>query len=357
MPVNKNSPVDPSELMFYWPYLFLLCLLLVGFYFFCRYRMVPHQPPPKETERKKTAHAAEMLEKKENAEKRTRIAEQRNRDITDSIRYAQRLQAAIQPPDQLFRKVLPDSFVVYIPKDIVAGDFYWLHYLPRPRGWNVDGDRVLFAVGDCTGHGVPGALVSMVCNDALRRAVQEFACTSPADILNKACKLIIGSFKPDDEEVYDGMDISLCALNTTTLKLEWAGAFNPLYIIRENGGPDLHPNLHKEKENSRLEEIKADRRSVGLDGINLPFTNHHIQLQQGDMLYLFSDGYPDQFGGPKGKKFRTKQFKELLLRLHRLPVKKQKACLLDAFVHWKGNLEQVDDVCVMGIRITQKKSA
>ena len=260
-----------------------------------------------------------------------------NEEIKASISYAKRIQQAILPSMSLINKNLPNSFVFYKPKDIVAGDFYWMHILPEPNGWDVNGDTILFAAADCTGHGVPGALVSVVCHNALNQSVKEFGITQPNLILEKSRDLVIDTFSESSEDVHDGMDIALCSLNTKTNLLQYAGANNPIWIIRKNA--------------SEIEEYKANKYPIGKCDMMKSFTNHSIQLNAGDTFYIFSDGYPDQFGGSKGKKLKSKPFKKLLLSIVEQPISEQRVLLKKHFNDWKGNLEQVDDICVIGIRI------
>jgi serine phosphatase RsbU (regulator of sigma subunit) len=260
-----------------------------------------------------------------------------NEEIKASISYAKRIQQAILPSLSLIQKHLPNSFVFYKPKDIVAGDFYWMHILPEPNGWNVKGDTILFAAADCTGHGVPGAMVSVVCHNALNQSVKEFGITQPGLILEKSRDLVIDTFSESIENVQDGMDISLCSLNTKTNLLQYAGANNPIWIVRQNA--------------TEIEEYKADKYHIGKCDMMKSFTNHSIQLNKGDTFYIFSDGYPDQFGGPKGKKLKSKPFKNLLLSIVDHPISEQRELLKNHFNNWKGNLEQVDDICVIGVQI------
>ena len=255
-----------------------------------------------------------------------KMVEEKNREIMDSITYARRLQEAILPPRKLVSAILPQSFILYKPKDIVAGDFYWLE--------RADND-VLFAAADCTGHGVPGALVSVVCSNALNRTVKEFGITKPGEILDKVRELVIETFEKSESEVKDGMDISLCALNLDDKTLTWAGANNPLWIIR----------------NGIVLETRADKQPIGKYADTKPFTTHTLQLEAGDTIYVFTDGYADQFGGDKGKKFKYSNLKELLLSIQPQPMHKQQSILDETFEAWRGNLEQVDDVCVVGVRV------
>lgn len=248
------------------------------------------------------------------------------KEITDSINYARTIQEAILPSPNFFNECGISSFVYYKPKDIVAGDFYWLEKKD---------DLVFVAVADCTGHGVPGAMGSVLCSNALNRSLLEFGITEPGKILDKTRELIVDTFSKSEKDVKDGMDISLVAINTTTLDVMWAGANNSLWYL--NNGESL--------------EIKADKQAIGKTDNPLPFKTHYLKLKKGDMLYLFTDGFADQFGGEKGKKFKYKPLKEMLTSNHGLPLSEQKQILEQRFEKWKGNLEQVDDVCVIGIRI------
>lgn len=274
------------------------------------------------------------------------IVDNKNKEITDSIVYARRIQQAILPPKEVLSKNLENGFILYKPKDVVSGDFYWM------ESSNTNGalERAIFlAAADCTGHGVPGAMVSVVCNNALNRAVREFKLTNPAEILDKVRSLVIETFEKSEEEVNDGMDIALCSLtfqipsselneSETVATLQYAGANNALYMVKTND---------KEK----LVEIKPNKQPIGKVDNPEPFTQHTIKLQKGDTIYMFTDGFADQFGGKKGKKLMYKPFKNLLLSIQDKTMDEQKAMLEQYFEDWKGNLEQVDDVCVIGVRI------
>ncbi|MCW9041237.1 MAG: tetratricopeptide repeat protein [Flavobacteriales bacterium] len=275
------------------------------------------------------------------------VVEQKNTEIVDSIKYAKRIQNAILPADELLKQQLKDSFILYHPKDIVSGDFYWLEKHE---------DQILFAAADCTGHGVPGAMVSVVCANSLSKALLEDKEFSPAKILNKTKQLVVDHFEKSGEDVKDGMDIALCSLKfqaqnsklkevsnlkpETAAILQYAGANNPLYIISKNT-----------EGIAKLNEIKPNKQPIGKYFRQELFTNHEIELQKGDTIYVFTDGYADQFGGPKGKKMMYKPFKELLLSIYDKPMEEQKEILNQYFQNWKGSLEQVDDVCVIGVRI------
>lgn len=275
-------------------------------------------------------HVIEM--EKEQVERQKEIVEVKNKEILDSITYAKRIQYAILPPQQMVKKHLPSSFIFYRPKDIVAGDFYWMETVEQDNGKE---PLVLFSVADCTGHGVPGAMVSVVCNNALNRAVREFGLVRPNDILDKTRELIIEQFEKSEDDVKDGMDVALCALDRETMTLQFAGANNSLYIIR----------------NQSFMEVKADKQPVGKHIDSRPFTRNEVKLEKGDHLYIFSDGFADQFGGPEGKKFKTSKFKDLLLSIHSKSMEEQANEIDAVFASWKGKLEQVDDVLVMGVMV------
>jgi serine phosphatase RsbU (regulator of sigma subunit) len=252
------------------------------------------------------------------------------KEITDSINYAKRIQESILPPLDTWKRMLPDSFIFYRPKDIVSGDFYWIEQ---------KNDIVCFAAVDCTGHGVPGALMSVVGFNLLTQAINEVHLTKPSEILKHLDAGVTKTLRQSEEGkgVKDGMDLSLCSLNKTTMELQYAGAFNSLYYVRDG----------------ILTEIKADKFPIGvnINGNVDEYTNHTVQLQKGDCVYLYSDGYADQFGGQKGKKFKYNQLKELLSQIASLPVDEQKQIISSRFDQWKGNLEQIDDVVIIGVKV------
>lgn len=250
----------------------------------------------------------------------------KNKEITDSINYAKRIQSAIMPDENKILNVFPNSFVFYRPKDIVAGDFYWM---VQTEEYN------FIAVADCTGHGVPGAMVSVACSSALNRSLKEFGLTDPAKILGKSREIIIETFEEGNKILYDGMDICLCRVNKKTGELHYAGANNSLYFFKKGN----------------LQEIKADKQPVARFYKTEDFTTHLVDVSKGDVIYLFTDGMPDQFGGPKQKKFMYKRFKELLEKHADRSPQDQEAALDYALQSWKGDLEQIDDICVIGIRL------
>ena len=263
--------------------------------------------------------------------------EEKQKEITDSINYAKRIQEAILPSRDFIKANLPNSFLYYQPKDIVAGDFYWAEKIE---------DTFYIAAADCTGHGVPGALVSVVCSNALNRTVKEFKLTEPGQILDKARELVLESFSKSTEDIKDGMDISLLSIKANEVK--WAGANNPLWYITSSV---ITPGSESGVENKELVEVKADKQPIGKTDNPLPFTTHLVNINKGDTLYLFTDGYADQFGGPKGKKFKYKQFEDVLVSSNKLPLTEQCSLISKGLNDWKAGLEQVDDICVIGIRL------
>ncbi|MES2838168.1 MAG: tetratricopeptide repeat protein [Bacteroidota bacterium] len=291
-----------------------------------------------------------IIEKqKHETELQKELVEEKNKEIVDSITYAKRLQDAILPPLKLVQKYLEHSFILYKPKDIVAGDFYWFEN---------KGDLLLFAAADCTGHGVPGAMVSVVCSNALNRTVKEFGITEPGKILDKVRELVVETFEKSESEVKDGMDISLCALNTKTNELFWSGANNPLWLIRASNSEqsDESKTLDTSSNISNLNthiliEYKADKQPIGKTENSKLFSTQKIDLQKNDTFYIFTDGYCDQFGGDGGKKFKSANFKKFLLTIQDSEMSTQSKLINDVFEEWRGHLEQVDDVCVIGVRV------
>lgn len=256
------------------------------------------------------------------------IIEEKNKHITDSIRYAKRIQEATLPSIGLVRSYLNDSFVLFKPKDIVSGDFYWVEQID---------EYVLFSVVDCTGHGVPGAFLSLIGHNSLNQIVNELGIYEPADILFELDKIVFRTLQNNLEQtnIKDGMDMAICALNTETNMLHFAGAYNPLYLIRDG----------------EVTEYKGDKLAIGSGNEDNQYQNVEIQLQKGDRLYISSDGYADQFGGPKGKKFKYSQFKQLLVQIHQKPMEQQHKLLNHYIEAWQGELEQLDDICVIGVAI------
>lgn len=289
---------------------------------------------------------SEVENQKQKIEKQHHILEATYKEISDSITYAKRIQQAILPPLENISSEFTDSFVWYLPKNVVSGDFYWKEKI---------NDVIVLAVADCTGHGVPGAMVSVVCHNALNRAVFEFGLIDPAQILDKTRELVIETFDKSGSEVKDGMDISLVCIDLKKSVLRYAGANNNIYLIRESLVSELNNvkaeiSMHDEQL-CTLIEFKSDKQPIGRFSKSKPFSQTEFEIEKHDKLFLFSDGLADQFGGPKGKKFKYQQFKEILVKNHNLNMGEQMQILTRAFENWKGELEQVDDVCVIGFKI------
>jgi serine phosphatase RsbU (regulator of sigma subunit) len=256
------------------------------------------------------------------------VIELKNKAITDNINYAQRIQSAILPDTKLIFKHLGQSFILFLPKDIVSGDFYT---------FSERNNRVLISAGDCTGHGVSGALMSMTGSSLLNQIINEKGIAQPSLILDQLNVSLIGTFRQGENESNDGMDIAICSLDLTTYELQYAGANRPLWLIR----------------NGEVEVIRPDKFPIG--GLQVEkgrvYTNNAIQLQKNDTIYIFTDGYADQFGGEKGKKLMTARFKELLQSIQQMNMTEQEQFLGAYFEQWKGSNEQVDDVLVIGVRL------
>ncbi len=255
----------------------------------------------------------------------------KNKSITDSINYAKRLQEAIMPSVAHFKKLLPDSFLFYMPKDIVSGDFYWV---------NETKNKIFVAVVDCTGHGVPGAFMSIIGIELLRNITNNQGVNDAAEILNRLNTGVIQTFSKDYSEnsslVKDGMDVSFCIIDKENNILQFAGAFSNLYLIRD----------------SKITEIKGDRYSVGMGNLaeKQLFSSHYIPIQPEDMIYIFTDGYADQFGGLENKKYKFRRFRHLLLNIHKFPLETQRQYIEDSINEWKGKNDQVDDILIIGIK-------
>lgn len=265
----------------------------------------------------------ELAIKNKHISKQKLVIEKKNKNILSSIKYAERLQHAMLPKTSHIDCFLNENFILFKPKDIVAGDFYWMEKKD---------DTIFFAAADCTGHGVPGAMVSVVCIKALNLSVLDNSKISPSEVLNNTRDLVIEDFKKSASEVKDGMDIALCSLKGN--KLQYAGANNPLWVIR----------------NGEVLETKPDKQPIGNYVKQNPYTNHEFELQKGDTIYIFSDGYVDQFGGPDEKKFKARKLRELLLSVQSKTMPEQKEIIDKTFEEWKGSLDQIDDVCLWGVR-------
>jgi serine phosphatase RsbU (regulator of sigma subunit) len=253
-----------------------------------------------------------------------------NQEIMASLRYAELIQKALMPSEQLLKRLLGEHFIFLKPKEVISGDFYWVTQKDL---------QTYIVAADCTGHGVPGALMSILGISFLNEIVKS-GCTDRAGrILNRIREKVMESLHQtgDFDESKDGMDLALCIINRDRSSMQFAGANNPVYIIRDG----------------ILMETKADKMPVGIDAMfEQPFTTHDIEIVKNDRIYLFSDGYPDQFGGPAGKKFKYRPFKQLLLDIHQKDMQEQHDILKESMISWMGDNEQVDDILIMGFTIT-----
>ncbi len=263
-----------------------------------------------------------------------RTIEKQNREILESINYASLIQNSILPNQKHIEDILPESFVLSKPKNIVSGDFYWIKKI---------GDKIFVSACDCTGHGVPGALISIIGFKLLSKCIDEYQFSKPGEILNQLNKeFTVANNKIADilqEEIKDGMDIALCTIDNSTMTMEYSGAYNPIYLVR----------------NGELTKLAVDKVPIYLftSSTGQEFKNYEMKIEKGDTLYLFSDGYADQFGGPKRKKFRYKNFQELILSNHHLSMSEQKEIFDKTIEEWKNmsEEEQTDDILIVGFKI------
>jgi serine phosphatase RsbU (regulator of sigma subunit) len=254
--------------------------------------------------------------------------DRQRKELTESIKYASYIQNALLTSQHELKKLLPEHFVIFIPRDIVSGDFYWITKRKSD---------LIVAVADCTGHGVPGAFMSILGITLLSEIVNRASYNSAGTILNQLRESVMRALnqRGTDQEQKDGIDMAICLINIETNMLEFAGAFNPIYIVKKN----------------RLIEMHGDKMPIGIAALEEnSFTNHRYNLEENDVVYLFSDGFVDQFGGPEGKKFKYQPFRNLLLNISNLPMHLQKNELIKKFNQWKGNLPQLDDVLMFGFR-------
>jgi serine phosphatase RsbU (regulator of sigma subunit) len=323
---EKLKLIEKQKIILYFSFVFILLLVFLGYFIYRNYIIKKNANIALEEKNRTIMAQNKEIESQRDIARlqRDQIAFQK-RHIMDSIQYAKRIQSAILPSIELFSDRL-EHFILYKPKDIVSGDFYWQTML---------GDELILVVSDCTGHGVPGAFMSMLGISLLNEIVNKQMVTSPDIILNHLRNEIINCLRQSEKaELKDGMDITICNVNYAKNRLLFAGANNPLYFIRNN----------------EISEIKGDKMPVAIHEIMKPFTLHELSLEKGDVFYTFSDGYSDQFGGNENKKYMSRNFKCAILELHKLPMLKQGEKLNLIFEEWRGENEQLDDVTVVGIR-------
>ncbi|MCX6146272.1 MAG: SpoIIE family protein phosphatase [Candidatus Kapabacteria bacterium] len=280
---------------------------------------------------------AELLRQFDVLVDQKKVIMDQNEQITSSIQYAQRIQEAVLTSGWQVEEKLPEHFVIYKPRDIVSDDFYWMSHINTLSETSSKNDMILIAAADCTGHGVPGAFMSMLGISFLNEIIAHYKFKSTDDILNLLRDKIKKSLqqKVHSDSPHDGMDIALCLIDLKNQKLQFSGAYNPLYLFRNN----------------ELIELKATKNPIGMHSKEIPFQKNEIETQKGDVFYIFSDGYKSQFGGELDKTFKSKNFKETLLSIHKLDISEQKLILENRFDKWKGENNQTDDVLVIGVQL------
>ena len=321
--------IHPPFWQTWWFRILVSVLTLLIIYIIYKWRVRAIKRQNKLLEKQVEMRTAQVVQQKNEIELQKEIVEQKNLDITASIRYSKRIQDSFLPDLDDFGNHFRDSFVLFRPKDIVSGDFYWIEELK-------ESESIVLAVADCTGHGVPGAMVSVLGNNGLNRCINELKLTEPNDILDNLNTFIKASLDKKDTNVRDGMDIALCSIHPKSKSLKFSGAYNPVWIAREG----------------EIIEIKGDKQPIGkyLDG--KPFSCHEFELKSDDWVFMLSDGYPDQFGGPKGKKYKYAQLKRTLCSFTTNATGTFSDYLARELDTWMGDNEQVDDICIMGVKIS-----
>ena len=308
-----------------WMLLSANIVLIIGGYFLYRFISKKHATENKKISDKLSDRSYNVMVQKWDLERKHLSISQQNQEILDSLHYAKNIQSAIMPHADSIDRIFSDGFVLYMPKNIVSGDFYFL------EEYN---DRIYLAVADCTGHGVAGAFMSMVGTALLKQIILQNKFIDPAKILNELNEGIVEALRQKQTSSHGGMDIAMCVIDKLEMTMQFAGANRPVHLVR----------------NATTELIKPDKLPIG--GFNADenrtFKSQNVALEKGDRLYLYSDGYADQFGGMEGKKIMTKKFRELIQEIYQTPMKSQHDTLLNYFNTWKGKYEQVDDVLVIG---------
>ena len=345
-PASLSFSILPPYWKSPWFYLGIVVLIATVVYVYIRIRVNAYQVKQAELTRLVNDRTAELQQEKETVERQNDMIMEFNKDMTSSITYAKRIQDAVLPRPVMLHRTFPESFVLNRPRDIVSGDFFWQAH---------QDNKVVLAVADCTGHGVPGAFMSLVGHGALVHAVKRQGLTHPAEILKALNILLRKALKSESgKNLTDGMDISLVTVDLKTRELWFAGAYNPLYVVRkgleqsELGESGMFHNFEGD-----LGEIKGNKYPIGrfLEEVKRDFQEHHVSLEAGDTFYLFSDGFADQFGGESGKKFRYSTFKKLLNSFGSMPMQQQQGHLEESLDNWMSGHEQVDDILVVGFRI------
>jgi len=329
-PVTFSFTVNPPFWKTLWFYITCILIGVLIVYVYTRLRIRSLEKSKQNLSRIVRERTYEIVTQKEEIEEKRRQLEIAYKDITDSVKYAQRIQKAILPDPKLLEDYFPESFLILKPKDYVSGDFYW---------FTRKNDTYVIAAIDCTGHGVPGAFMSLIGHEILDSIVKENHITKPSAILNILDRKIMSILHHSDSNQYtkDGMDLAICSIDKNNETIDFSGSYRPLLLIRQG----------------KLTEIKGDKYTAGgYSKEEKQYTNHQMKYEKGDCIYLFSDGYVDQFGGAEGLKFMTRRFKKTLLEINHLKMSEQKENLRRIFAEWKGSYEQVDDILIIGIRIT-----
>jgi serine phosphatase RsbU (regulator of sigma subunit) len=334
---SYSFSVLPPWYRAWWAYVSYIVLAFLFIWFIVKLNVRRLLKQKEELEVVVTERTAEVVKQK-------KLIETAHEQITASINYAKYIQSSVLPKSDQLESFLGEYFILYKPKDIVSGDFYWVSKI---------GNKTIIAVADCTGHGVPGAFMSMLGITLLNEIVNKESNTNPAVILDRLRKEVTASLKQkgDRWEQKDGMDIALCTIDLESMKLQFAGAINPLYLIRKTS-PEIVGIIHNGiNTDLNLIEVKGDPMPIGITDEMDSFTCHELDIQKDDSFYLFTDGFPDQFGGPNHKKFSYKQFRELLINTKTKTIPDQKLMLEKALYEWMGTSSQTDDILVIGFRI------
>lgn len=333
-PSTFSFKITPPFWLEFWFILLMIIIVISSIVLFIKYRERKLRAERELLEKKVQERTQEVVEKNKELElinleiaNKNEVIEQKNADLNSSIRYALTIQKASFPSIQELREAIPDSFVYHLPRDIVSGDFYWYRQV---------GSKFIISCADCTGHGVPGALTSMIGIALLNEIVGGNKITDPSEILKLLDQGVLKAFENSESETNDGMDVSLITIDTDKKIIEYAGAYRPLIRIR----------------NGELTEYKSTKMSIGFkDVIHKTFEKTTLNIEDGDCFYMFSDGYPDQFGGEKSKKFKTKVMKEMLVENHQLSMSDQMINVDERLKLWMGDEEQVDDILVLGLKL------
>ncbi len=351
---SQEAQAKNQQMKMYFSLSALLVMIILAFVFYRNYQQKIKANDLLREQKKEIENQKEEIEKQRDlVVEQNRIVLEQKKEITDSIIYAENIQRAIMPSEEFLNDLLPEHFLMFRPKDIVSGDFYWIKKIKN---------FVVIAVADCTGHGVPGAFMSMLGAIFLNETVTSRSLDDAGQILNRIREKIKKSLHQSGKEgeAKDGMDMSFFIIDSETREVQFSGAYNPLYIIRDNDKIDDVEALKQrgfgvyqpEGYSSSVIEIKGDRQPIAIYSYEKDFTSYTYQLLEGDCLYSSSDGYPDQFGGEKGKKLKARNFKNLLLSCKDKPMKEQEEFMQNSFDDWKGDIEQIDDVILMGLRIS-----